>query len=347
MKCTTSSGKSSRGFTLIELLVVIAIIAILIALLLPAVQQAREAARRTRCKNNFKQLGLALHNYHDTHRVFPYATENHGRASDSLLKTNHTGYLMLLPFIDQAALYNQFDFNAATGNWTGGGNCNSGQGSGTLAGPVAAREANIRLGENIIDMFLCPSDPGESTMTSNCCSRESSDAATLNPRPVSAKTSYGFCSNDYSSGSAWDGFSMDIRSMFGMNSHCRVRDIVDGTSNTVAMVETTLDILISPTHEPITWVSPGWSRVGISLQHSLVGINEWRCCPWDTAGPFTSQPVGKYGKIGSGGFPGSNHIGGIHVLLADGAVRFMSENIDYAIRRDLARIHDKNVIGEW
>ncbi|MDB5338411.1 MAG: hypothetical protein JWN70_4030, partial [Planctomycetaceae bacterium] len=92
------------GFTLIELLVVIAIIAVLIALLLPAVQQAREAARRSQCKNNLKQLGLALHNYHDTYGVFPYA-------QTPCCSGGHTWVEMLLPFMDQAPMYNQINFN--------------------------------------------------------------------------------------------------------------------------------------------------------------------------------------------------------------------------------------------
>ena len=91
-----------RAFTLIELLVVIAIIAVLIALLLPAVQQAREAARRTQCKNNQKQMALALHNYHDTHGVFPMG---------NLGSINFTYQSYILPYIDQANLYNKFNFN--------------------------------------------------------------------------------------------------------------------------------------------------------------------------------------------------------------------------------------------
>jgi len=96
------------GFTLIELLVVIAIIAVLIALLLPAVQQAREAARRTQCRNNLHQLALALHNYHDAHSVFPYGT---GLYSSGANAHDLSWGVMVLPFIDETSLYNAFNFN--------------------------------------------------------------------------------------------------------------------------------------------------------------------------------------------------------------------------------------------
>lgn len=130
-----------RGFTLIELLVVIAIIAILIALLLPAVQQAREAARRTQCRNNLKQMGIAFHNYHDVHRSFPYAYMIDGRS----LNANSWG-LQLLPYMDQAPLYNQFDtsvpyFNEGT----------------TLGFPAALVAANLEVGKVQLAMFVCPS----------------------------------------------------------------------------------------------------------------------------------------------------------------------------------------------
>ena len=100
-----------RGFTLIELLVVIAIIAILVALLLPAVQQAREAARRSSCKNNLKQIGLALHNYHDTHRVFPPGQIRGRNPSTGVECGNGFSWgAMLLPFLEESAVYDGLDF---------------------------------------------------------------------------------------------------------------------------------------------------------------------------------------------------------------------------------------------
>src|SRR6188768_3507660 len=105
-------SRRKSGFTLIELLVVIAIIAILIALLLPAVQQAREAARRTQCKNHLKQMGLALHNYHDAHQVFPPGATSciPCAAYQTDGRTGHALYADILPYMDQAPLYNRLNW---------------------------------------------------------------------------------------------------------------------------------------------------------------------------------------------------------------------------------------------
>lgn len=340
--------RQQNGFTLIELLVVIAIIAILVALLLPAVQQAREAARRSSCKNNMKQMGLALHNYHDVHGVMPYCTGNPGGTSTPAINyaTNHTGYIMLLPYIEQATLYDRFNFEAATGKYQGSGNCGtSGSVPATLAGVEADIDANILLGANVIQTFLCPSDPGKPTRVSNCVSRSGGGGgSTMSPQPETAKTSYGFSVSLANGGTQWSRETSGTNAMFGVNSNCNFRDITDGTSNTIAMAETTLEIYQSA-HEPITWIGPGWSKFGVNMQHSLAGINEWRCCTWD-ATPFTTNQ-GRFGRNGSGGFPGSNHPGGIHVVLGDGSVRFLSENIAYTTRVNLARISDGQVIGEF
>ncbi len=129
-----SPHRPPAGFTLIELLVVIAIIAVLVALLLPAVQQAREAARRSHCKNNLKQIGLALHNYHDTHRVLPF-----GWLVDDSVDVAGWGWgTMLLPFLDQAPLYNKLD----------------------IIDPPDGTAANREGVRTILTSFICPSDPG-------------------------------------------------------------------------------------------------------------------------------------------------------------------------------------------
>ena len=120
MSANLRKCRKTRGFTLVELLVVIAIIGILVALLLPAVQAAREAARRMSCNNNLKQFGLALHNYHDTYKVFPSGTINAGfNQHASMLPhkqniLNHTGHELVLPFIEQQPLHDAINFNIAS-----------------------------------------------------------------------------------------------------------------------------------------------------------------------------------------------------------------------------------------
>lgn len=322
-------GKS--GFTLIELLVVIAIIAILIALLLPAVQQAREAARRSTCKNNLKQIGLALHNYHDTHRVFPYATANPGNcipSSSTATITNHTGWLYLLPFMDQAPLYNQFNFSAATGQHN--------KTSNTLAGGGAIASGNADLGKNVVPILLCPSDDGGATYPYGDTNYGTGVANT-------ARTSYGFSVTygEFWGGACtyWTNEGKTTRAMFGTNSNCKIRDIKDGTSNTVAVAETTLDV---DDGECQTWAASSHVGMGTNLKSSR-GINEFRCCTWRTPAMNQFQP----GRLGEWGDPGSTHPGGMHVLLGDGAVRFISENIDTTTRNNLANISDGNPLGEF
>ena len=142
-------GPARRGFTLIELLVVIAIIAILIALLLPAVQQAREAARRTQCKNNLKQFGLALHNYHDAFGFF--APSGPGLPNGHPNDTNpRVGWqVRILPYMDQAPLFNQLDFgNSAATVWAGALGDNTRQ---VLADGKEARTHQVPYA-------MCPSD---------------------------------------------------------------------------------------------------------------------------------------------------------------------------------------------
>ncbi len=137
--------KKRTGFTLIELLVVIAIIAILIALLLPAVQQAREAARRSTCKNNLKQIGLALHNYHDTHRSFPPSYVDNYPAGTPFLNNDLGWGTFILPYMDQGPLYNNISSSGAMDvDWT------------TVADMTTGSTAYAK---SVLPAFICPSDP--------------------------------------------------------------------------------------------------------------------------------------------------------------------------------------------
>jgi prepilin-type N-terminal cleavage/methylation domain-containing protein len=180
-----------RAFTLIELLVVIAIIAVLVALLLPAVQQAREAARRTQCRNNLKQYGLALHNYHDAHRLFPI-----GNVGNRFW----TFQSMLLPFLDQTALYNRCNFNFP-------GTC--------FNSNVAAGPANTAPGISL-PIYGCPSDPNTGKVYSDPFTG------------LIASGSYqGVMGTSSTNGTG----------LLYSNSRTAFRDVTDGTTNTIAMGE--------------------------------------------------------------------------------------------------------------
>lgn len=203
-----------RGFTLIELLVVIAIIAILIALLLPAVQQAREAARRSQCKNNLKQIGLALHNYHETHRLFPpgWIGVQPGVGPNAEYGSGWGWGTMILPYLDQSNLYNQINFNLDIND--------------------PAQTAGVI--DVSLPVFRCPSDPSPQTFD---LEEEGS------PGTVLAKLATGnyigvFGDEELDScESVPAGSTCKSTGLFYQNSNTRFRDITDGTSQTVVVGE--------------------------------------------------------------------------------------------------------------
>jgi len=206
-------GRMRRlGFTLIELLVVIAIIAVLIALLLPAVQQAREAARRTQCKNSLKQLGLALHNYHDVFQRFVFGTGGTDDGSQNSNWSRLSGLFPLTPYIDNAPLYNQVAGGGminGTGPWHAGG-----------AAPWRDDYPPWRVQ---LAVLRCASETGRGTAW-----------------PQTGRTSYGFCMGDTArnnnDGGIWTS-SRPSRGMFWLYSSMGLRDVTDGSSNTLLMGE--------------------------------------------------------------------------------------------------------------
>lgn len=248
---TTATGRSPRqGLSLIEILVIILIVGLLIGfLLLPVTRDVRPAVRRSACKNHLKQIGLALHNYHDEYGSFPpaYTVDADGRRL-------HSWRTLILPFIDEGPLYSQID----------------------LAQPWDS-PANAALHADIPECYRCPS-------------AESPRGETTYVAVVDAQT-------------VWPGAES-----------CQLKDITDGTSNTILVIECV--------NAHIHWMEPR----DLTLDMALTGLN--------------SDATGS---------PSSGHVGGWHVLVSDGAVRFVSENIPLDGLSKLLRRNDGGAIQveEW
>ncbi len=382
-----------RGFTLIELLVVIAIIAVLIALLLPAVQQAREAARRSQCKNNLKQFGLALHNYHDTYKTFcPLAGGTN--LSSTTAGTNGgslSGVVMLLPFIEQGPLWETIVANGGPAIWQGGNPCLSSSAAANpgIDGPFFPNGSTWAPkgfhAPGSIEVFECPSStksPSTPVQKSYCFNMGDRMA-------VNAPGSTGPAGNamlvwvDQTTAQANVGVpsgvpflnlltsmptpQQEMRGPFTIGRGFGVRDILDGASNTIAMAERDLgnpgnanDILGRAQVKPAN-LDPDQCQVGVVQgQYSITAgavplptsVNNpmmserWSCGhPYHNAVTIAAPPnTGSClnnavtdwtaaGLMADGNVwvtPSSRHTGGLQVLMADGAVKFVNETINSA-----------------
>lgn len=307
------------GFTLIELLVVIAIIAVLVTLLLPAVQQAREAARRSQCKNNLKQIGLALHNYHDTYRVFPPGSVGHqftGGGGPPVVATSFGPLALILPYLDQAPLYNNLDFDR------------------NFADPV-----NIPYTGATLSAFLCPSYPGLVSATGHwyqMTTRTSFKATLTHYVGVMGYNTTG------TTQSAVNAPPLNARGTFWVNSDSRLRDFTDGSSNTLIYGE--FRQLMLPELWPGVWnYDNRWApwAVGILLEGSM-GVRGMRY------GPNQLPPKGPYEVYDSTLLPfSSEHVGGTQMLRGDGSVTFVSNSIDIGLWRALSTKGGNEIVGEY
>lgn len=332
-----------RGFTLIELLVVIAIIAILIALLLPAVQQAREAARRTQCKNNMKQAGLALHNYHDTHNMFPPGAVHAGPNFDDTLIYDSGGpanggprYItyggrnegwgatwvtLILPYIDQAPLYNQYDMNLP-----------------------ARHTANVPVTEVKLPSMICPTSPPTSIL----------EIANANIGGTSrmSKITYGTNSGTDESNDGHDWFDERETGVIvaSPSTAKNISGIQDGTSGTLLLSE--ICVVEDQADSRGAWAMATACHVGGRGGSGALGNfqniitpnknpdvygNGFRdlvaYCQNNIAGNCNCDDRGSGGNNGKDVVNGARgfHDGGVQIVLCDGSGRFVSENIDAGI----------------
>lgn len=306
MKSCTCIRKQ-RGFTLIELLVVIAIIAILIALLLPAVQQAREAARRTSCKNQLKQIGLALHNYHDLHNAFPSGWI----AVEAGIPSAHEGTsgvgwgTMILPQMEQNNVYQMFNPTRP------------------LTDPL-----NAAFLRNQIPAYKCASDPKPDYFKLN---EEGSttiiaELPTANYLGVFGPENLDDCENSPGTLPVMADGTCKGSGIFYHNSSVRMRDIRDGMSNTLMVGE-------RKTKPTLNWFSswPGMIAEGEEAFQRVCG----------SADHVPNHPSQHFDDFSS------HHVGGSQFCLGDGAVRFISENIDRAVYQSIATIQGGEVVGEF
>lgn len=318
-----------RGFTLIELLVVIAIIAVLIALLLPAVQQAREAARRTQCKNNLKQLGLALHNYHDSHKMFPMAKNT----TSATTPTNFPAQARILPYIDQANVYNQINFSLK-----------------------ATDPINAVPWAFTVPAFRCSSDSDGMQAVAGGRNNYYTNYGTIIGNSLPGTTV----------GSTNYGMPMPDGVMF-QDSSVGLSDILDGSSSTVMMSERCLGdgsngivTRKSDTFQPGVYPADANEALTICRATNIADLTKqgksnggvsWMSPDHTTTYYYHVLPPNDlscmYPPSRISTTANSRHVGGVHVTVADGSVRFVSDSIDLNVWRAIGTRKGSEIVSDF
>jgi len=313
--------KPLLGFTLIELLVVIAIIAVLVAILLPAVQQAREAARRSQCQNNLKQFGVALHNYHETCGIFPqakvYGAETQGQSW--IAGSGLSWRVMLLPHMDQAGIYNQLDMS----EW------------------LQVRTINntfLKFHAKEIPGFFCPSDPTDRVRNLGGANSAGTNYAAM------AGAAVGTAIVPFQGACGMAGLPTMADNSGGLSFKGRkMGEFLDGTSTTLMVGE--------------VYRGKSFYNLCANADHTNLRCGRWMeesgWCSADTSrGPNNTlrDEVDWADQIAPGGRPGarpisSTHAGGASVLMADGAVKFASNEVDVAMWRALGSAAGKDIVN--
>ncbi|MCA9110213.1 MAG: DUF1559 domain-containing protein [Planctomycetaceae bacterium] len=342
-------SRPRAGFTKIELLVLIAIIGILVALLVPAVQSAREAARRLQCRNNLKQIGLALNNYHDAHRTFPPGrmrslVDGEGRC--------FSAYAHLLPYLDAIPLYEKIDFNAD---------------------PDDAALNGTALSQTI-PYFLCPTDSYRVLQTNTVDGVIASSA--VHNYPLNTGSTYPLSPHNPG--------GVPVTGVFFENSRVRISDITDGSSNTVCISETikseggpdmwdgvshTNGFVLTAGNDNAT-NGPELTDYTTQCHQAGLRLQQTRGSKWLYGAPGHSmynhiRPPNDSDVDCRGGLPHSirtnywwdrlslnvaarsRHIGGVHALFCDGHVQFVGDSIDAKAWQALGSRADGEVVGEY
>ncbi len=344
---STGRRRAVRGFTLIELLVVIAIIAVLVSLLLPAVQQAREAARRTQCKNNLKQLGLALANYEASLTCFPPA-----RLGRYVSGTWDDGWecwtMMVLPYLDQVNLYNQYNNNL---RWNDPG--------------------NAQLVGTFIPGYVCPSTPSDSRLDLNSTNSPQPAAGDYSATAYMSQKFY-IAAGGYST--TWTNKSDPMGNFFRQGvlnkagaptdpsyaqfRPTRYRDITDGTSNTSTVFESAgAPFAYGPTKTIFAVGTLGADVADYNVvagQYAYTGGTAWaddgkvtgvQGCKTDGSARGVA-PIGSINMCNdSEGY--SFHSGGCNILMADGSVRFLTQNVSLNIFAGIITKAGGEILGDW